>query len=76
MSKPSLKIGPLPDKTPVKHSISVDPDLNTELQIYARIYEQTYDEKASIAALIPSMLQAFLASDIGFKRARKALDQR
>ena len=38
----------------------------------AQIYEETYKEKASVAALIPSMLEAFLASDTGFKKARKA----
>jgi hypothetical protein len=72
MTKPSLKIGPLPDKTPIKHTIAIDPDVNADLELYAKIYEQTYQEKAPVAALIPFMLQAFLASDTGFKKARKA----
>lgn len=73
MSGTTLKIGPLPDTTPVKLTISVDPDTNADLELYARIYEQTYKEKAPVTALIPSMLQAFLAGDTGFKKARKSL---
>ena len=73
MSGANLKIGPLPDTTPVKLTIAVDPVLKANLDLYTKVYEQTYQEKASVAALIPSMLQAFLASDSGFKKARKAL---
>ena len=75
MSTPSLKIGPLPDTTPVKLTISVDPETNADLELYARIYEEMYKEKASVSALIPSMLEAFLASDSGFKKARKVRNQ-
>ena len=73
MSTTNLKIGPLPDTTPVKLTIAVDPEMKASLDLYRQIYEQPYQEKASVAALIPSMLQAFLASDSGFKKARKAL---
>lgn len=72
MSETSLKIGPLPDTTPVKLTIAVDPAVNADLELYASLYEEAYREKASVSALIPSMLQAFLASDAGFKKARKA----
>lgn len=72
MSETSLKIGPLPDTTPVKLTIAVDPSVNADLELYASLYEEAYREKASVAALIPSMLQAFLASDAGFKKARRA----
>lgn len=72
MSAPSLKIGRLPDTTPVKLSIEVDPDTHADLELYARIYECTYDDKVDVKALIPTMLQSFLASDTGFKRARKS----
>ena len=71
MNKPTLKIGPLPDKTPVKLTIALPPDLQSELDLYSKIYERAYDDKQSVATLIPSMLRSFLASDPGFKRARK-----
>lgn len=43
------------------------------LEDYARIYSETYSEPVKPAALVPSMIAAFLATDNGFKRARKAL---
>ncbi|MGJ8558617.1 MAG: TrbI/VirB10 family protein [Litorimonas sp.] len=69
----SLRIGKLPDLTPVKLTTQVDPDAHEMLQDYARIYNESYGEDVAPAALIPSMLASFLASDHGFKRARKAL---
>lgn len=73
MPTPNLKIGPLPDKTPVKLSIAIEPDLQAELNDYARVYETSYGDKANITDLIPSMLASFMAGDSGFKKARKAL---
>lgn len=69
----TLKIGQLPDTTPVKLSIALPPPLQADLQDYARVYEQAYGQSAKIADLIPSMLEAFMASDSSFKKARKAL---
>ncbi|WP_419739821.1 DUF2274 domain-containing protein [Ruegeria sp.] len=68
----SIKIAKIPDTTPIKHTISVEPELDHDLKTYAAIYEQTYGEKASVPALIPFMLRAFIASDSGFKKAVKA----
>ena len=72
-SKPKLRIGKLPDLTPVKMTIRVDPELHQMLVDYARIYNESYDGTVLPAALVPSMLAGFLASDNGFKRARKEL---
>ncbi|WP_291078199.1 DUF2274 domain-containing protein [Hyphomonas sp.] len=69
----TLKIGKLPDTTPVKLSIAVPPDLQAELQDYAAVYAQAYGEAAKIVDLIPSMLASFMASDSNFKKARKTL---
>lgn len=66
-----LKLAKLPDRTPVKISISVMPDLAHTLADYAAIYAQTYGEKAEVADLIPAMLESFLASDRAFAKARK-----
>ena len=73
-SKPKLRIGKLPDLTPVKMTIQVDPELHQMLQDYARIYNESYDGTVLPAALVPSMLAGFLASDSGFKKARKELE--
>ena len=69
MSKPQIKLQKLPQTKPVKHTISVMPDL----EAYAKVYEKAYGEKADIAALIPSMLSSFLAGDAGFKKAKREL---
>jgi hypothetical protein len=68
-----LKLGKLPDRTPVKIAITVSPDLNQALRDYASIYRATYGEAESVADLIPFMLGAFLESDRGFAKARKAV---
>ena len=72
----SLRIGQLPDRTPVKLTVSVDPDLSSALADYAAIYAETYGAEEKPETLVPAMLDMFLSSDAGFKRARKALHAR
>ena len=72
----SLRIGQLPDRTPVKLTVSVDPDLASALTDYAAIYAETYGAEEKPESLVPAMLDMFLSSDAGFKRARKALHAR
>ncbi|NIJ34958.1 DUF2274 domain-containing protein [Sphingomonas oligoaromativorans] len=64
----ALKLGQLPDRTPVKLAISVLPDLHQRLAAYAELYRQTYGIEEPVAELIPHMLEAFLASDRAFVR--------
>ncbi|MDQ1153461.1 DUF2274 domain-containing protein [Brevundimonas sp. SORGH_AS_0993] len=66
-----LKLAKLPDRTPVKITITVMPDLNRALSDYAAVYKEAYGEKAEVADLIPFMLDAFLAADREFAKARK-----
>lgn len=73
MSVADLKLSKLPDRTPVKLTITVPPDLHAVLADYATIYNQTYGQAELLAELIPHMLAAFLASDRGFAKAREAL---
>lgn len=69
----SLRLPKLPDRTPVRMNLSVDPDLASQLNDYAEIYGQTYGTPEKPETLIPAMLESFLGSDAGFKRARRAL---
>ena len=71
--KPTLRIGKLPDLTPVKMTVSLDREISQMLEDYACIYGESYGEAVKPVELIPSMIAGFLASDNGFKRARKAL---
>lgn len=70
-----LKLPKLPDRAPVKMTISVLPDLKRALDDYAAAYEAVYGQAESVADLIPYMLQSFLAGDRGFAKARDALEQ-
>ena len=66
-----LKLGKLPDRTPVRITITASPELNQGLRDYAALYRATYGEAESLADLIPFMLAAFLESDRGFAKAVK-----
>ena len=65
-----LKLGKLPDRNPVKLTISVMPDLRSALAGYAVLYEQSYGQKEQIEDLISAMLARFLESDRAFAKAR------
>jgi hypothetical protein len=69
---PSLKLPQLPDRTPVKFTIVVPPQLAERLAAYADAYEAAYSKRESIEDLIPFMLDSFLASDRSFNRSRKS----
>ena len=69
----SLRLTQLPVRTPVRIIVSVDPELASALQDYAEIYGATYGTPEKPETLIPAMLENFLGSDAGFKRARRAL---
>jgi hypothetical protein len=67
----SLKLQRLPDRTPIKLAISITPDLHRRLSEYAELYRDTYGADEPVIELIPHMLDAFLASDRQFAKARK-----
>lgn len=67
----ALRLAKLPDRTPVKLSISILPDLHQRLQDYASAYAEHYGSEEPVVELIPAMLTAFLDSDRDFVRNRK-----
>jgi len=68
-----FRINKLPDRTPIKLTIAVLPELNDTLADYAAIYADTYGQADPVADLIPAMLTTFLESDKEFKRSRARL---
>lgn len=72
---PELKLAKLPDRVPVKMTVTVQPDLALALREYAAIYKATYGEAESVAELIPFMLASFLEGDRGFAKARKEVPE-
>jgi hypothetical protein len=72
----NLKLAQLPDRTPVKLSIMITPDLQAALHAYANVYAATYGVEEPVAELIPAMLATFLESDRSFARSRDAAARR
>jgi hypothetical protein len=65
-----LRLGRLPDRTPVKLTLNLPPELYRGLNDYAAAYAQIYGVEEPVVELIPAMLAAFLESDRAFARRR------
>ncbi len=63
-----LRLGPLPKTETVKLTIALTVALKADLDRYATLHAQTYGEAVDAAALIPHMLEAFMARDRGFRK--------
>ena len=68
----ALKLERLPDRTSVKITVVISPELNRALGDYAEAYEAAYGQAEPVAELIPAILSAFLESDREFARARRS----
>lgn len=69
-----LKLQPLPDRVPVKLTITLLPDLKRALDDYAALYARSYGTEEPVAELVPFMLESFLKTDAGFRKGRKELE--
>ncbi len=67
----SLKLAKLPDRTPVKITITLLPELNAALKDYAACYKETYKADETVVDLIPFMLMQLLESDRDFMKWTK-----
>jgi hypothetical protein len=68
----NLKLAKLPDRKPVKITITVSAELNAALQAYAVTYCEAYGDAEEVSELIPYMVEQFLAADRTFAKSRKA----
>lgn len=64
-----IRLAKLPDRTPVKISVTLTPDSNRMLQAYAELYRECYGEAEPVPTPIPAMLASFRKSDIPFAKA-------
>jgi hypothetical protein len=71
----NLKLPKLRERSPVRLTIAISPDLHQAMLDYAEIYAATYGKKETIADLIPSILEHFIASDRDFLRSRSAMSK-
>lgn len=69
----SLRLQKLPDRSPVKLSVSLTPSLHSRLQEYAQAYETAYRVREPLSELIPFMLERFLEDDKAFCRRARAV---
>jgi hypothetical protein len=71
-----IKLHKLPDRTPVKLTVTIAPSVNRSLARYADFYRQTYHQDETAADLIAAIVSAFLESDRAFIRwCKDATDQ-
>lgn len=68
---PEIKLAKLPDRTPIKVTITVGAELHQALKEYSDLYQAAYGVVEQVPDLIPFMLEAYLASDKNFNRSSK-----
>jgi hypothetical protein len=68
---PEIKLARLPDRTAIKLSVSVPPELHQALSDYAAFYASAYGQEEPVAELVPAMLAAFLEGDRAFQTSRR-----
>jgi hypothetical protein len=71
-----IRLAKLPERTPVRLSLMLQPDLHRRLEAYAAAYSEVYGEAEKVVDLIPFILEAYLASDKEFVKSRKAIGTR
>lgn len=72
MSTNKLRLGPLPKSESVKLTFACPASLKADLDRYAALHAQAYGEPVDALALIPHMLEAFIARDRGFRKGTTA----
>jgi hypothetical protein len=66
-----LKLGPMPDTSVIKLTVTVPAPLKTQLDHYAKIHSANFGTPVDAQTLVPLMLAAFLAKDRVFQRATR-----
>lgn len=68
---PKLKLGPILDDRPVKLTVELPADLHRDLVAYAEALARETGQQVEPTKLVAPMLARFLASDRGFRSARR-----
>jgi hypothetical protein len=68
---PKLKLGPILDDRPVKLSVELPAELHRDLLAYAEALSRETGQQVEPTKLVAPMLARFLASDRGFRSARR-----
>jgi hypothetical protein len=73
---PKLKLGPILDDRPVKLTVELPADLHRDLVAYAEALSRETGQQVEPTKLVAPMLGRFLASDRGFRSARRPARRR
>ena len=65
-----LRLGPIPKTETLKLTIVLSARLNTDLARYAELHTQTWGDQVDVATIVPHILEAFIARDRGFRKAK------
>jgi hypothetical protein len=68
---PKLKLGPILDDRPVKLTVELPAELHRDLIAYAEALSRETGQQVEPTKLVAPMLARFLASDRGFRSARR-----
>jgi len=71
-----LKIKKIPDRTPVKITLSLPPEIYSDLLIYAEIYQKEHGSVETPQILAVQMITAFIQSDSGFRKAKQLMSEK
>lgn len=66
-----MKLAKLPDRTAVKITVSIPPELARALDAYAEMYAEAYGAAEPVQELVPAILASFLESDRAFAARRR-----
>ncbi|MDN6873701.1 DUF2274 domain-containing protein [Pseudomonas citronellolis] len=61
-----LRLEPLPKTESIKLTVACSISLKADLDRYAALHAEAYGERVDALTLIPHMLEAFMAGDLGF----------
>jgi hypothetical protein len=63
-----LRLGPMPDTSVVKMTVSIPAPLKAQLDRYAQVHSQAFGAAADAQTLIPLVLDAWLLKNREFQR--------
>jgi hypothetical protein len=66
-----MRLRKLPDRTPVRLTVVLPPELNEALLDYAVLYGEVYGQAEPLSELVPAMLAGFIEGDKAFARRRR-----
>jgi hypothetical protein len=72
----ALRLGPLPRSATVKLALTLPIELKEMLDRYATVHSEENNETVDAAALIPHMLEVFMARDRAFRKLERSVTDR